>query len=127
MAKRLAHKYPELGSKTFHGSQADHAPWIMEISRGGLTIPSLEFVEQCHQFEKVFNEFHGSDLDREPNVLQRLTEKLSRTFPEVPHDLLSLFGQTRTFIKIKSLNRNLQLSELKQKRRNLKQIGQFVT
>ena len=130
LARKFASKYPFLGSKS---SDVDinksdiSTPWIKHLSNGGLIVPSDVFVAGCHEFEKIFNNFHNchkNGIDQNPKVITRLNEVLIQKFPSWPKDLLCLFGKTRTFIRIKYLNNQLKSGEAKANIRELKQLGQ---
>ena len=130
LAKKLASKYPHLGSRTcdMDISSDTSSTWIESLSRGGLTVPSDSFLIACHAFEKEFNLFHNSHenhVDEGLNVTKRMTSLLMSKHPSWPEDILKLFVKTRTFIRLKYLNNLLKATGAKAKLRQLKQIGQF--
>lgn len=40
---------------------ATNIGWIEKLSRGGLLVPSNEWMDKLKQFELMFNEFHGQE------------------------------------------------------------------
>ena len=49
--------------------------WLQLLSRGGLTHPNEALVNLCEKLEAVFVDFHGTDINREPNPMERLMAK----------------------------------------------------
>ena len=131
LAKKLASKYPHLGSRTCDldtSSGDSSSPWIESLSMGGLTVPNDSFLIACHAFEKEFNLFHNphvNHVDEGVSVIKRMSSLLKSKFPLWPEDILHLFVKSRTFIRLKYLNNMLKAIEAKAKLRQLKQIGQF--
>jgi hypothetical protein len=116
-----------LGAKT--GDLAFHvdtsAPWILHLSRGGLMLPTEEFLEAFNGFEECFHVFHGATVDKKPDVFKRLHSMLERNFKDRwPSDVLMLYARVRTFIRIKALNSRLKLEEAT---RNMKQLAQHIS
>ena len=67
LARKLSPKYPHIGSKTSENMSDTKSeslcPWIENLSRGSLMVPSDVFLAACHSFEKEFNLFHNSHKD----------------------------------------------------------------
>ena len=85
------------------------APWVFEISRGGLMVPINEFMAHVEKFEEEFIKFHGkSDLSRKPNIIRDFEEILHTKFGpstiyEYSKKLLSLFARSRTYFRLRNL------------------------
>lgn len=77
VAHRFRLEYPELGST----KNVDGPSWISTLNKGNLLHPSNNLLEAICYTEEVFNQFHGSDT------------------------VLSCFIRTRTFIRLKHLNK----------------------
>ena len=126
VAGYLAHtfrmKYPALGAKSSECSQNHFeivsAPWIRALSRGGLMVPTAHFYEKICQFEKMFSEFHGENICREKKVVATLALKICHSHQEIPEDVIKKFVKTRTFIRIKFLNHQLQAKAESARARN---------
>ncbi len=82
MAYKLQLKYPDLGSKTgsFPHFYQGNFPWIFHLSQGGLCVPSEQFMQDVVLFEKDFVKFHGTSVDRGPDVFNRLCHILQWQF-----------------------------------------------
>jgi hypothetical protein len=111
LAFKFRNTYPDLGSKTceHYVFEKKECPWIFDLSRGGLTAPSPEFVDKILQFEKIFSSLHGSGISKEAKVVQKTIEKISEAFPHFPVDIIKKYSRTRTFIRMKFLNHNLKV------------------
>ncbi len=100
----------------------------MHLSKGGLHMPDSNFLEACKAFDRLFVAFHGHEVDQEEMVIDRFYQKLAEAFGrQWPEDVLALFARVRTFIRIKALNKYLQVDEASAKFRKLKQYGQHST
>ena len=133
VAGYLAHafriKYPTLGCKTslFRESffTKTSAPWILSLSRGGLTVPSQAFFENICKFENVFCDFHGKTVSREKQVVEALTSKIMTLHKVREGDIVKKFVRTRTFIRIKFLNHQLQAEAQSLRARNAEKNKHF--
>jgi hypothetical protein len=128
IAKKFSVKYEFLGSRTntvpYFDTRASVMPWIFRISRGGLVAPSIEFFKACKEFEEAFQNFHGKNIDSEPDVMNRLLHIFESKF-SWPTEVMLLFIKARTFIRIKALNQKLKLQEAKEKMRRLSKVSQY--
>ena len=107
IARKFRDKYPDLGWKTSETSFYEDTglyTWLYSVSKGGLTRPSDDFMNDVEKFEKLFNEFHGDDVDRKCRVLDRFTKVLVDEFGK-KYDLkiYQFFTKARTYIRIKAL------------------------
>lgn len=98
-------------------------PWLFHLSRGGLTVPSDNFLKSCSNFEEDFDQFHGNKVDRGKQVIKRFGDILCQKYGEsYPHEVLRFFSKARTFVRIKELNYQLKIAV--DKVRTLKQSAQ---
>jgi hypothetical protein len=128
LAHKLRVKYPELGSRTseqYAFAQAT-APWISTLSRGGLTVPSVQFMENILAFEELFKEIHGDGLNTQHKVMQTTIEYITLKFPSIPNEIIKKYVRTRTFIRIKFLNHQLKAEDEARKLRNLNKRKHFT-
>uniref|UniRef100_A0A0K2T465 Putative LOC100569726 [Acyrthosiphon pisum] n=1 Tax=Lepeophtheirus salmonis TaxID=72036 RepID=A0A0K2T465_LEPSM len=121
--------YPDLVKKTSDIYLNDHGltPWIYHLSRGGLMVPSNYFLKDWEVFDQKFKEFHLPLLDRHPKVIERFCQVLEDSFGDkYDKAILNLFAKTRTMIRIRYLNAQLEFNTGgSEKIRGKKQIGQF--
>jgi len=105
-------------------SCASNALWIATLSRGGLTVPSEQFLRTVQTFELVFKEIHGDGLNTQYKVMETNIQIISSRFPTVPVEVVKKYVRTRTFIRIKHLN--LLLKAEKDLRRNKRKLKHFT-
>ena len=74
---------PIFGKKTddypveYAYSNESLAPWIFMISKGGLTVPTNQFLLDVDKMDQAFNTFHGvASFDRGSRIIDRFTEEL---------------------------------------------------
>lgn len=97
--------------------------WIESLSRGGLTVPSQSLIVMVNSAEKIFNSYHGSGLNKEPGVIQAFFTQLTTKFPNISKKVLKKLARTRTFIRLRYLNRKAHAeSILKREKRKRKQF-----
>jgi hypothetical protein len=67
-------KYPVLGQKTceFSKFMKSPAPWITDLSRGGLVVPSEYFLQKVYCMEKLFSSFHGDSISFKEKIIFQL-------------------------------------------------------
>ena len=124
-AHKFKSEYPELGIKTCDAQLfgQDSSVWITALSRGGLTKPSNKFLSILKNFEDIFDVFHGSTINPCQNVITSLIKLIQSKHPEVPLSVVKKYSRTRTFIRIKNLNRKINQEAFR--KRNEKQLKQF--
>ena len=101
-------------------------PWILALSRGGLTVPTKDFNDIMLQFEDVFEQIHGSTISKQKNVIKSVTQLICDRFPDFPTEVIHTFVKTRTFIRIKHLNRQLKIEAEATKKRNAEKRKHFT-
>lgn len=79
--------------------------WITIISKGGLTSPSPAWLSTICQLEIIFAAFHGPNISRCNRVMGTLTDLIHSKFPELNKKIVQLYVRTRTFIRIRHLNK----------------------
>lgn len=132
LAHKFRQKYPELGCKTCESpnSGVSSSAWISSLSRGGLTLPSENFMKQILVFESIFKDIHGKNgLNSEYKVMETTVNQIQCKCNSVPIDVVRKYVRTRTFIRIKFLNQKLK-EEKDAKRKNRRDLAKnrhFVT
>ena len=129
IAYNFQSKYPEFGEKTCEKFifEKNDAPWIFALTRGGLMAPSVELVDKLHQFNLIFLEIHGDNISRKHNIIKTVTEAISEKFPNFPKEVIQKFVKTRTFIRIRKLNYDLQTEAESVRKRNAEKRKHFTT
>ena len=131
VAGYVAHSFlkerPDLGQKTTDISAfTPHtSPWISALSRGGLVVPSEEFLAQIYKMEKMFISIHKDKVSLQQDVIKNFYKLLLSEFPDLPSALLKKYARTRTFIRIRHLNNQLKVEETTTATRKRKQLFQF--
>lgn len=83
--------------------------WISIISNGGLTRPSQEWLQKVVQFEVMYGSFRGTTFSKQQQIINTLAKLNKSKFPEVYMKIISLYARTRTFIRIRYMNKEIKL------------------
>lgn len=128
LAFKFRKDYPQLGSPTAWLPTPELSPWLESLSRGGLCQPSNSFIAQVKKMEKIFNKMHGSDLLNISFVTQTLFTLLCDAVPDVPIPVLKKYSSTRTFIRLKYINRKAKDNneDKRRSRREAKKLKQHA-
>ena len=93
---------PIFGKKTddypieYAYSNESLAPWIFMISKGGLTVPTNQFLLDVDKMDQAFNTFHGvASFDKGSRIIDRFTEELVVLFAGKKHTLYSKISSKR--------------------------------
>ena len=114
---------PIFGKKTddypieYAYSNESLAPWIFMISKGGLTVPTNQFLLDVDKMDQAFNTFHGvASFDKGSRIIDRFTEELVVLFAGKKHTIYSnslyIFLQDRRIISFSEVNRTQKLQSL---------------
>jgi len=128
VASKFLKKFPQLGQKTSDSSVFEKtlSPWIDALSKGGLVVPSEDFLCKVYQMEQIFRAVHGTNILGECNIIKKLSNLYIRELPSLPEEVLKKFAKTRTFIRLKYLNCKLKFDHGESvARRKRKQLEQF--
>lgn len=87
--------------------------WISIISNRGLTRPSQEWLQKVVQFEVMYGSFRGTTFSKQQQIINTLAKLNKSKFPEVYMKIISLYARTRTFIRIRHVNKEIKLKSLK--------------
>lgn len=116
---------PGLGKKSADSSAVMDSSWTQTLNRGGLTIPSTEWMELVVQFETEFCVMHGvNDVDRKPGVVQRLFSLLRHKHPHVDPRVLRKYAVTRSHMRIKWIQR--RHAESQRDKRSAKRMARYA-
>lgn len=120
VASKFNRKYPDLVASHQEKQALQQLSWVINLDKGGLTIPSLAWRNQCAVLEAEFDHYHSvggtHQLNLQHGALKGLTATLISKYPNIPQEPLSLFIRTKMFIRIKAAN-----AKLKEQRRDAAQ------
>ena len=133
IAHKILMKYPDVGTQTRdinpQTSKQKVSTWIGAKSTGGLIQPTDKFINELKQMEDKFLDFHNRHknppLDTERYVMKRLTKEISDYMSNYPTEIIKKFVVTRTFIRIKYLNKVKNIKEIANRARKLTKLGHF--
>ncbi|OXU18138.1 hypothetical protein TSAR_011643 [Trichomalopsis sarcophagae] len=106
---RFRSKYPTLGVPTREMPCIIDTPhWMCHISRGSLIYPSDKMVQAGKFLERIFNCFHKDSLSDTNMIFQKVAalvkQKIDNSFT-IPNEVLLCLVRTRTYIRLKELNK----------------------
>lgn len=116
VAYKFKNKY-DLGIPTKELDHSNVPDWLEQVSRGSLLYPSNELWRVALTLESEFHEMHGSTLSKEKNIFTTLAEKTKNKLRDttVPFEVISYFCRTRTYIRLRDLNRKISFQNCKRK------------
>lgn len=100
-------QYPELIASDEEMQLVKDTSWVLKLSDGNLTVPSLLWRNQSLMLYREFCDYHHCHkywLSNKPGVLKGFTEALVLKYPEVPQEPLRKFIRTIFFARIKAAN-----------------------
>lgn len=108
IAYRMKKKFPEKAN--VYGNLTKLIPfagknWMEAISRGSLMRPTPECTKLVSLMEEEFHKFHGTSVNKSEKVFQMLKNQIKDKYPEIDDFMAICFVRTRTFIRIKALNK----------------------
>ena len=102
-------RHSSLGQPSARSSEEPiEALWTRLRSIGGLTIPTAAFLGEFAEMDRQFCSHHAAhkdQLSREPGVIRRLSRALLRRHPRLSEKVVRRFARTRTFIRLRNINR----------------------
>ena len=69
-------------------------------------MPSEEWMDTAKQMEVAFTSVHKQGISKESGVITSMCDMLSEKFPSLHKKVIKVFVRTRTFIRIRFLNKN---------------------
>ena len=100
VANQFKQDHPELGGKESIKCPSEVSPWLRCLSRGGLTQPTEEFLEEIKLLENKFQRHCQDNLSRRCGALKAIVDDLVKGSP-LPHSVVAKFARTRFFIRIR--------------------------
>ena len=120
---KLAEKFNWLGEKTKNSSNC--SKWMSLKSTGDLYMPSQKLQDFLRSAELIFTRFHANTLSLEKKPITRVSSILELKFPEYPPEMISLYSRTRFFLRLKTLNNNLNVQEKHNQMRHANHVNKY--
>lgn len=117
-AHKFIHKYENLG-KCAEKSINPESEWINYISRGKIISPCSDLINVARAMNEEFNNYHGSSLQKNPWIFRTLTDVIEKKMQGkcIPREVLLCLIRTRTYIRLKILNKKIAAESNKIKQR----------
>lgn len=97
IARKLGNKIRGLTSEPREGCS-----WIDLKDRGGLlTYPSANLVQSLEDYERIFKDFHGEEVNRGTDPIGVTVERILKRNTSWPKEVVQLFVKIRFFIELK--------------------------
>jgi hypothetical protein len=126
VAHNFLYKFPNLGERTHEAVNLELGvpDWIRAVSRGGLVVPSDNFMKLVQQFERCFLNFAGASglhtcFDSITKFKDLLLDKCDCS--SVDESVVSLYARTRCFIRLRFMNR--QRESVRLTRKDMKKVA----
>ena len=113
-----------MSSRGPSGEAGPDCQWLERLSRGGLYLPSPQWLQQVEAFDVVFCAMHGNNIDRGPGVIRRIREDLDHKFPRIDSWVVRKYAVTRTHHRPRHLQH--RLSEARRDERNAKRMRMYA-
>ncbi len=124
VAFKFKAKYPDLSEKGSVDAPVS-CPWIDAYTFGGLVKPSLSWLELFERIEGEFNNYHGTGISQDTNIIDKMGNHLIEKFPGSPPEILKFCAKMRTHIRIKYMRICHKTSS--EQKRNQKKLKHFTT
>ena len=108
VAHRFRLKYPTLGIPTQEMPATNPPNWVCHVSRGNLIYPSDELYKVAQILEKVFEAFHKNYLSDSNLIFQKVAALIKLQLHDndfIPDEVLLCLVRTRTYIRLRELNK----------------------
>ncbi|KYN35754.1 hypothetical protein ALC56_09905, partial [Trachymyrmex septentrionalis] len=94
--------------------------WICTVSKENLVYPSKNFIKAAEIMNEEFLKFHGNFLNKEDNIFDKLTSIIMlKTNHEFPKEVIACLVRTRTYIRLRKINKEIVESNIHKKHSNL--------
>ena len=121
VAHKLRVTYPSLGVPTDKVSTVDErCSWTSKLSRGGLLVPSNDWLEFCMKLDAYFHSVNKCDIRRK-HTLSYIFQIAPKPPEGIPVEAVQLFLKVRIFTRLRLLNQRNATTD-RTKRKKLKKI-----
>ncbi|XP_071574859.1 uncharacterized protein [Temnothorax nylanderi] len=119
VAYRFKSKYPQLGVETREMPTINNGDWIQFISRGKCMYPSEDMIATARIMNIEFEKYHGSNLRKDQLIFNKLADIIHDKIQpiQLPRDVILCLVRTRTYIRVRVINRQICESNRKKNRR----------
>lgn len=107
VAYRFKSKYPDLATERNSFDPKFNEPdWISFISNGHLSYPSNDLLSCAIRMDNIFSKFHSDSLSKEDLIFDKVTKStIEQLTFEIPYEVVHCLTRTRTYIRLRELNR----------------------
>ena len=105
-----------MGEKMEPG-QKKELGWLGYLNKQGLMKPTPEFTALLKKFEIIFKQFHGESLAEIYDPIDQFFQILKNKFKDTPTEILFFYSKVRFFIRLKHLNKQLDLEMLESRKK----------
>ena len=92
---------------------------------GYLYMPSHKLQDFLRSAELIFTKFHANMLSLEKKTITRVSSIFYLKFQEYPPEMISLYSRTRFFLRLKTLNNDLNIQEKHNQGRHANHVIKF--
>ncbi|XP_024889181.1 uncharacterized protein LOC112465712 isoform X1 [Temnothorax curvispinosus] len=109
-----------LGIETRQLETTGDQDWLQVISRGKCMCPSDKLLQCARIMNIEFAKYHGSSLNKENLIFQNLAKIIEPQLKiKIPREALLCLIRTRTYIRLREMNRAIAIANHRQKRRKM--------
>lgn len=114
IVKKFAFKYPYLGLKVIDKvSSSCTKTWTEMINKGGLHIPSDDFLSKLTVMREVVTAIHGKGLREGKCCVKTLISDINQAGVDLPLDVITFFARISIYFKMKYLNKAIDMNKRK--------------
>lgn len=134
VAFKLKNKFPQLGVKTcslkaVESSTTENKSWTETVSKGGLCVPSDEYMEATKLIESAFVEINGNNnMCRGKWAVQKVFNLVKNNLlcNNIPEEAIKRLILTRIYIRLKHINQTMEERAKEATLQKKKKIQKFV-
>lgn len=111
VAAKVGQSSPDLIASSEERLFVEKYSWVASLNKEGLTVPSIQWRNQCDILYKEFCDHHDRyryGLNTKVGVLKGHLAHLEVKYPDIPATALRKFVTTVLFIRIKNANRKIK-------------------
>lgn len=117
VAYKYRHRYT-LGIPTSKLDTTKAPEWLTVVSQGSLLYPNDDLLQAALVLENEFFAMHGSSLSKDKGIFHKLADRTVAKLKNsniIPHEVLMCLSRTRTYIRLRDLNRKISFDNCQKK------------